>query len=197
MSNVVVSEFVTLDGVMQAPGGAEQEGFAQAGWTVPYQHEEIGKFKYDELFGSDALLLGRITYQGFAAAWPTMPDAGDFGERMNGIPKHVASTTLDKLEWNNSHLIEGDVAEAVAKLKQQPGQNILVYGSSQLIQTLMRNGLVDEYRLLVFPVVLGSGKRLFKEGSDTKLTLVESRTFPTGVTLLRYQPAAAEEGGAQ
>ncbi len=188
MRKVIVSEFVTLDGVMEDPGGAEK--FAHGGWSMPYWHEEIGKFKYDELFASDALLLGRVTYQGFAAAWPTTPNTGEFGERMNSLPKHVVSTTLEAVEWNNSQLINGNVAEEVAKLKQQPGQDILIAGSAQLVQSLMRHDLIDEYRLLIYPVVLGSGKRLFQDGSNATLRLMESQSFPSGVALLRYQPAA-------
>ncbi len=144
------------------------------------------KFKHDELFAADALLLGRITYDGFAAAWPTMTNAGDFGERMNNLPKYVVSKTSTDLEWNNSKLISVD---EIAKLKQQPGKDILVFGSGILTQTLMERTLVDEYRLLVYPVVLGIGKRLFKEGVNATLRLVENKEIGKGVVLLRYQPA--------
>ena len=162
MRNVVVSMFVSLDGVIEDPGGAE--GFAHGGWTIPYWNEEIGKIKLDELFASDALLLGRVTYQGFAAVWPSQNDAAGFADRMNSLPKYVVSTTLQELEWNNSKLIKGNVAEEVSKLKQQPGQDILIAGSGLLVNSLMQDGLIDEYRLLVYPVVLGSGKRLLKRG---------------------------------
>lgn len=185
MRKVVVSEFVSLDGVMEDPGGAEK--FEHGGWTIPYWHDEIGQFKFDELFASDALLLGRVTYQGFAAAWPSMTDEAGFADRMNSLPKYVVSTTLDKVEWNNSRLIKGNVAAEVAKLKQQPGQDILVAGSGELIQTLMQHGLIDEYRLLVYPVVLGSGKRLFKDGSKANLKLVSTKQFSSGVAALSYQ----------
>ena len=194
MRKVVVSEFLTLDGVMQDPGGAGE--IAQGGWSMPYWHDEIAKLKYDELFAADALLLGRVTYEGFAKAWPNMTGTGDFGERMNGLPKHVASTTLKALDWNNSNALEGDVAHAVAALKREPGQNILVAGSGKLIETLQRENLVDEYWLLVYPVVLGAGKRLFKDGVTTKLRLVETRSFPTGVALLRYEPESTAAAGA-
>jgi dihydrofolate reductase len=152
------------------------------------------KFKSDELFASDALLLGRITYEGFAKAWPTMTDTGEFGERMNGLPKYVASTTLKTLEWNNSHLLTGDIAEAVLTLKQQPGQDILLAGSGQLLRTLMQHDLVDEYRFMLHPLVLGSGKRIFPEGSNkTTLRLVNSMTTSTGIVILTYHRAPNEE----
>ena len=177
MRNVVVTEYVTLDGVMDEPA-----------WTEPYWNDEISQFKNDELFASDALLLGRVTYEGFAAAWPTMEGTGEFGERMNSLPKYVASRTLKATEWNAS-LIKGNVVEEVSRLKQQPGQNLLIYGSGELVHTLMQHNLIDEYRLLVYPVVLGSGKRLFKDGSAATLKLVDAKTFSSGVVALIYQPA--------
>jgi dihydrofolate reductase len=186
MRKVIVSEFLSLDGVMEDPGGAEN--FKYGGWTRAYSDDEMGKFKYDELFSSDALLLGRVTYQEFAKAWPTMQGTGDFGERMNSIPKYVVSTTLAKADWNNSTIIHGNVAEAVSRLKQQPGQDILIFGSATLIQTLMQHDLIDQYQLLVFPVVLGSGKRLFKDGSNTTLRLIETKAYSSGIVLLTYQP---------
>jgi len=187
MRKVVVSEFVSLDGVMEDPGGAEK--FEHGGWTRPFWSNEIGKVKFDELFASDALLLGRVTYQGFAAAWPTMKDEAGFADRMNSIPKYVVSTTLKELEWNNSHLLKGNIMEEVARLKRQEGQDILIGGSGQLVQALMQHDLIDEYWLLVYPVVLGSGKCLFRDVSKTTLKLVETRAFPAGVVLLHYQPA--------
>ena len=186
MRKLVVSEFVSLDGVMEDPGGVEN--FEHGGWTMPYWDEGIGKFKFDELFASDALLLGRVTYQGFAAAWPSRKDPQGFAERMNNLPKYVVSTTLKKVEWSNSRLIRGNIIEEVSKLKQQPGQDILITGSGELVNKLMPHQLIDEYRLLVYPVILGSGKRLFREESDANLRLVEARTFGSGVALLRYQP---------
>ncbi len=188
MRKIIVLEYVTLDGVMQDPGGAET--FEHGGWTTPYWHEEIGKFQLDRLFASDALLLGRVTYQGFAAAWPSMTDDVGFAERMNGLPKYVVSTTLSEVAWNNARLMKGNVAEEVSRLKREVGQDILIYGSGELVQTLMHHDLIDEYRLLVYPVVLGSGKRLFRDGSDKKvLRLVETKTFSSGVVVLSYQPA--------
>jgi dihydrofolate reductase len=190
MGKVVVSEFVSLDGVIEDPGGAEK--FEHGGWTIPYWSDDIGAFKFDELMTSDALLLGRVTYEGFAAAWPGQADEAGFADRMNNLPKYVVSTTLDKTDWNNSTIISGNVAEEVASLKEQPGQDILINGSGKLIQSLMPDNLIDEYRLLVYPIVLGSGKRLFQGGIDTTLKLVESRAFDSGVILLRYQPAAKD-----
>jgi dihydrofolate reductase len=187
MRKIIVSEFVSLDGVIEDPGGAEK--FEHGGWTIPYWDDEIGKFKFEELFGSDTLLLGRVTYEGFAAAWPSMTDEAGFADRMNSLPKVVVSTTLDKAEWNNSRLIKENVAEEVTKLKQQSGQNILIFGSGQLAQTLVQHDLIDEYWLLVYPVVLGSGKRLFKEGKNAALKLTETKAYNSGVVLLRYQLA--------
>ena len=186
MSKVVVSEFVTLDGVIEDPGGAE--GFKHGGWSFQFGSAEQQQCKSDELFQADALLLGRRTYQGFAAAWPTMPGTGAYGERMNSLPKYVVSTTLLEMTWNAT-LLRGDLTEALSRLKQEGGQDILIFGSSQLVHTLHERGLIDEYRLMVYPVVLGSGKRLFPDGNEQKmLTLVESRPFPSGVVLLTYQP---------
>ena len=180
MRKVVVSEFVSLDGVMEAPDQ----------WHNPYWNDEMGKYKSDELAAADALLLGRTTYEVFAAAWPSMTDEGG-GAEMNGYPKHVVSTTLEEpLEWNNSTLIKGDVAEGVARLKQQDGKAILVYGSAELANALMEHDLVDEYRLMVFPVVVGKGKRLFGDGLDTAaLKLVDTKVFGSGVVVLTYRPA--------
>lgn len=182
MRKVVVTEYLTLDGIMEEPGQ----------WSFQFWNDEAAQFKSDELVASDALLLGRVTYQGFAAAWPTMTDTGEFGGKMNTMPKYVASTTLQDVTWNAS-LIKGDVAEAVSKLKQQPGQDILVAGSGVLVHTLMQHDLIDEYRFMVHPIILGSGKRLFREGSDTKtLKLVETKTFSSGIVVLTYQPAEKE-----
>jgi dihydrofolate reductase len=187
---VIVSEFVTLDGVMEDPG-----------WTAPFTGEEQEKFKFDELSASDALLLGRTTYEEFAAAWPNMMEQyegprsaalGEYADMMNVYPKYVVSTTLEEpLEWNNSRLIKGNVAEEVTRLKQQPGKDILLFGSGTLMNTLMGHDLIDEYRLMVFPMVLGKGKRLFGDGMDTKiLQLVGTEMFSTGVVVLTYQPAS-------
>jgi dihydrofolate reductase len=179
---VVVSEFVSLDGVIEDPG-----------WTFQFESGEKDRFKFEELSAADALLLGRVTYEGFAAAWPQMEEqTGEYGAWMNGYPKHVVSTTLhEPLEWNNSRLIEGDVAEGVSELKQGSGGDILVFGSGTLVNTLMQHDLVDEYRLMVFPVVVGRGKRLFAEGSETKtMKLVDTKTLGSGVVVLTYEPDA-------
>jgi dihydrofolate reductase len=186
MRKIVVSEFITLDGVFEDPGGAE--GSKEGGWTTPYGNDEFMKFKHEELFNADMLLLGRVTYEDFAKARPAMKETDSFGVRMNELPKYVASTTLDKLDWENSQLLHGDAAEEIRKLKAENGKEILVFGSGQLSNTLMQNNLVDEYRLLVYPVVLGEGKRLFKDGAYAKLKLTEARPFQTGVVLLRYEP---------
>jgi len=187
MRKIVVSEFVSLDGVMEDPGGAEH--FEHGGWTRPYWDDGIGKVKFDELVASDALLLGRVTYQGFAAAWPSATDEEGFAERMNTLPKYVVSTTLDKAEWTNSHLIRGNIAEEVSALKRLDGQDILIGGSAMLVRTLMQHHLIDQYRLLVYPIVLGSGKRLFPEGHGMPLRLVDTQTFSCGVVALTYQTA--------
>ena len=184
MRKLIVSEFVTLDGVMEAPEK----------WSFQFWSEEAGKFKFDELFAADALLLGRVTYEGFAAAWPSQTDEQGFGDRMNSLPKFVVSKTLEKLEWNNSRLIKGDIAQEISRLKQQPGQDILVFGSADLVQTLMRHGLIDEYRLMVYPVVVGRGKRLFRGEIDTTvLKLSATKPFASGVVVLTYEPAGREE----
>ncbi len=190
MRKVVASEYVTLDGVMEDPGGGE--GTGHGGWSFQFWSEEAAKFKFDELFASDALLLGRKTYQGFAKAWPTMPGTGEYGERMNSLPKYVVSTRLKTLEWNAS-LIKGPLAEEISKLKQQPGQDLLIFGSGELVHTLAQLNLIDEYRLMVHPIVVGGGKRLFREGSEKKvLRLVETKTFSSGVVVLTYQPVQSE-----
>src|SRR3954454_12662155 len=172
MGRIVVTEFVSLDGVMEAPGGGED--FKHGGWTFEIERGEDGnKFKLDETMASEALLLGRRTYEGFAAAWPSRE--GDFADKFNNMPKYVVSTTLDDPEWNNSTVIKSDLADEVAKLKQEIDGDILVNGSQQLVQALEGEGLVDEYRLMVFPTVLGSGKKLFGDGDRSDLELVESK----------------------
>lgn len=189
MRKIVVSEFVTLDGIMQDPGGVgEIEG---GGWNIPYMQEDFGHYKFDELSASDALLLGRVTYEGFAAAWPEASHTeteGEFAVMMNSYPKYVVSTTLDTAEWNNSHIIKTNVMEEISKLKQQPGKDILVSGSSKLVQTLMPHDLIDEYHLQIHPIVLGHGEWFFKDGSELqKLKLVDSKVTGMGVMILTYQ----------
>jgi dihydrofolate reductase len=186
MRKLVVSEFVSLDGVMEDPGGAE--GYAHGGWTFQFPDPEGMGFKLDEIRTHDAMLLGRVTYQGFAAAWPSITDEVGFADRMNGMPKYVVSTTLDVLEWNNSSLISDNVTERVQELKQSPGQDILVAGSATLVQALHQGGLVDEFRLMVFPIVLGSGKRLFGPSADvSRLTLTDSKVLDSGTLILTYR----------
>ena len=176
MGKLVVTEFITLDGVIEDPGGSEKT--EHGGWAFQFERGDEGdKFKVEELAASDAQLLGRVTYDGFAAAWPSMEETtGDFGKKMNAMPKFVVSTTLDNAEWNNTEIIRKDVPDEVARIKQQFEGDILVAGSAQLVQSLLAGGLVDELRLMVFPVVLGAGKRLFAGGADaTALKLVETR----------------------
>jgi dihydrofolate reductase len=187
VGKIVVTEFVSLDGVMEDPGGAE--GFKYGGWSFEVSRGDEGdKFKLDETLASDALLLGRTTYEGFAAAWPSRD--GEFADKFNGMAKYVVSSTLDNPEWNNSTVLKGDVAEEVPKLKQKHDGDIVVHGSARLAQTLLEHDLVDELRLMVFPVVLGSGKRLFGETSGKKpLRLVDSKTVGDGVTILIFEPA--------
>jgi dihydrofolate reductase len=188
MGKVVISEFVSVDGVMEDPGGAED--YEHGGWTFQFDRGAEGdRFKLDETMQAEALLLGRVTYEGFAKAWPSMTDEVGFADKMNSMPKFVVSTTLSDPEWSNSTAIGGDVAEEVPKLKERFSGDILVAGSAQLAQTLMQHDLVDEYRLMVFPVVLGSGKRLFADGSDLR-RLRLAGTQPAGETLiLTYERA--------
>ncbi len=191
MRKLIVAEFITLDGVIQAPGGANEDtegGFQQGGWTRPYWHDDIGAHFFQAMMQADALLLGRKTWQIHGGAFEPMK--GDpFGDVMNGISKYVVSTTLKSTSaWRNSTLISGNVAEAVRELKRQPGKNILLDGSSVLIHTLVPENLVDEYILHVYPLVLGGGKQLFPKGKRLNLKLIESQALPTGVVFQRYQP---------
>ncbi len=189
MRKIVVSEFVSLDGVMEDPGGAE--GYKHGGWTFKFSDPEGMKYKLDEVMSHDAMLLGRVTYEGFAKAWPSMTDDVGFADKMNSMPKYVVSTTLTQLDWNNSSLISGDVAEEVSRLKEQPGGDILVAGSRTLVQSLVAHDLIDEYRLMTFPIVLGSGKRLFGEASDaTFLKLVRCRPLESGTLIHTYHRAS-------
>jgi len=187
MGRIVVTEFVSLDGVMEDPGGSEN--FAQGGWSFKISRGDEGdKFKLDEAFASEALLLGRVTYEGFAEAWPSRD--GEFADKFNNMPKYVVSSTLDEPEWNNSTVLKGDLVEEVGKLKREHDGDIVVHGSARLVQTLIEHDLVDELRLMVYPVVLGSGKRLFGDTSDGKpLRLVESKVVGDGVSILIYRPA--------
>ena len=195
MRRVIVSEFVSLDGVIEDPGGAGE--LDRGGWSFRSDRGAEGdKFKDDELASADALLLARITYEAFAAAWPHMEEqTGEYGARMNGYPKYVASRTLQEpLEWNNSTLIEGDIADGVARLRQQDGKDILIFGSGELARLLMGNDLIDEYRLMVQPVVVGKGKRLFGDVGEVRdLRLVDMQQVgPDGVLILTYRPVGKE-----
>jgi dihydrofolate reductase len=191
MRKLIVAEFITLDGVIQAPGGAEEDtegGFVHGGWTHPYWHDEIGAHFFQAMSEADALLLGRKTWQGHGAAFDPLPAGDPFGDVMNGVHKYVVSTTLKSASaWRNSTLINGNMIEAVRELKEQPGKNILMDGSSVLIHTLAENDLVDEYALHVYPIVLGSGKRLFPNGKRINMELIESQSIPSGVVFQRYQ----------
>ena len=178
MRKLIVTEFVTLDGIMEAP---EQ-------WVFEFHNDETAKFKLDEMLHADALVLGKNTYNIFASSWPSM--SGELADQMNGIRKHVISTTAAALAWHNSQAITGDLVATVSALKNQPGTDILVAGSASVVRTLTQHRLVDEYRLLVCPLVLGSGQRLFTAASaPTQLTLAEMKTFDTGALLLRYEAA--------
>jgi dihydrofolate reductase len=178
MRKIKLAMYVSVDGVVENPA-----------WTAPFWDDELSELQKDYLFASDALLLGRVTYEGFAAAWPTMEGTGEYGEKMNSMPKFVASNTLDKGEWNAT-IIKGDLAAEVTKLKEQPGQDLLIYGSGDVVDELTRHGLIDEYRLMVHPVIVGSGKRLFNGQVTTTLRLVETTTTATGVLVLTYTRAA-------
>ena len=186
MGRIVVTEFISLDGVIEAPGGGEK--FKHGGWSFKFNRGADGdKFKLDETLSSAALLLGRVTYEGFAAAWPSRD--GEFADKFNSMPKYVLSSTLTKPTWNNSTVLKGDVVDQVSKLKQKQDGNIVVHGSAMLVQTLLKNDLVDELRLMVFPVVLGTGKRLFGETSDRKtLRLTNSKVVGDGIAIFTYEP---------
>jgi len=197
VGRVIVTEFISLDGVVEDPGGAEKgkTDFPHGGWTFDFDRGKEGNdFKVEELRGADAQLLGRVTYEGFAKAWPGMrTTAGEFGEKMNAMPKYVVSTTLADADatWENTKVIRGDVRGAVERLKRDVGGDILIAGSAKLVQSLTEYGLVDQYRLMTFPVVLGTGKRLFEGGvSKTKLRLVDSTPVgKDGIVILKYEPA--------
>jgi dihydrofolate reductase len=187
MGRIVVTEFLSLDGVMEDPGGGED--FKHGGWSFKFSRGDDGdQFKLDETLASDALLLGRRTYEGFAQAWPQR--SGEFADKFNGMPKYVVSSTLSDPEWNNSTVLQGDLGEEVERLREKHDRDVVVHGSAQLVQELLDRDLVDELRLMVFPVVLGTGKRLFGATSDMKpLRLTESRTVGDGVAIMVFAPA--------
>jgi dihydrofolate reductase len=187
MGKIVATEFVSLDGVMEDPGGAED--FKHGGWTFEIGRGAEGdRFKLDEIVEAEAQLLGRVTYEGFAAAWPSMTDEAGFAEKMNGMPKYVVSSTLEKANWNNSTVLGGDFVEEITRLKQEVDGVILVAGSARLVQGLIEHDLLDELRLMVFPVALGSGRRLFGETADKKpMKLVGSQSVGDGIAILTYE----------
>jgi dihydrofolate reductase len=189
---LIVNEFLSLDGVMQAPGDPDEDrtdGFAHGGWQRPYFADDFAKVAFEGMRETDGYLFGRRTYEIMAAFWPSQPDSDPFAASLNGLPKYVASTTLSEpLEWQNSTLLQGDVAKAVAELKERPGKNLVVLGSGELVQTLMQNDLVDEYGLMINPIVLGSGKQLFRDATPRRpLRLVRSTTTSTGVLVTTYE----------
>jgi dihydrofolate reductase len=192
MGRIVATAYVSLDGVVQAPGG--HEDFEHAGWSFEVDRgEELERYKLDETLDSEALLLGRVTYEIFAASWPSME--GEVADKLNAMPKYVVSSTLEKGEWNNSTVLGGDVVGEVSRLRQKLDGEIVVHGSPKLAQTLLEHDLIDELRMMVFPVVLGTGKRLFGKTSDKKrLRLTDSRTVGDGIAILVYEPVRAEAG---
>jgi dihydrofolate reductase len=198
MSKLVVSEFLTLDGVMQAPGDPNEDrsgGFDQGGWQLAFFDDVFGRAITDAFGATGGLLLGRRTYEIFAAHWPNQPADDPLAGTMNRLPKYVVSTTLEEpLDWQNSALISSNVPDEIAKVKEQPGKEIQVIGSGELVQTLIQHDLVDEYRLMIHPIVLGNGKRLFRDGGlPARLRLVDSKPTTTGVLLLTYVPTPAED----
>jgi dihydrofolate reductase len=190
MGKIVVTEFLSLDGVMEDPGGSED--FKYGGWSFEFSRGDEGdKFKLDETMASDALLLGRVTYEGFAEAWPSRD--GEFADKFNDMPKYVVSSTIGDPQWKNSTVLTGDLRDAVSKVKDAHDGDVVVHGSARLVQWLLDNDLVDELRLMVFPVVLGAGKTLFGETTDKKaLRLVDSKTVGDGVNILVYERAGAD-----
>ncbi|MBI2333732.1 MAG: dihydrofolate reductase [Chloroflexi bacterium] len=192
MRKLIVAQFISLDGVIQSPGAPDEDtdgGFAHGGWTHPYWHDDIGAHFFQAMTEADTLLLGRKTWQGHGAAFDPMPEGDPFGDVMKSKKKYVVSTTLKSASlWRNSEIISKNVIEEVRKLKEQPGQNIMLDGSSVLVHTLIENDLVDEYALHVYPLVLGGGKKLFPEGTRVNLKLIDSTALPTGVLFQRYEP---------
>jgi dihydrofolate reductase len=188
MGRIIVTEFISLDGVVEDPGGSEDS--KHGGWSFEFSRGEEGdQFKLDETLNADALLLGRVTYEGFAEAWPAR--TGEFADKFNSMPKYVVSSTLENPSWTNTTVLSGDLGEAVAKVRQEHDRDIVVHGSASLVQGLIENDLVDELRLMTFPVVLGTGKRLWGETSDKKpFTLTDSKVVGDGVAILVYGRAA-------
>jgi dihydrofolate reductase len=194
VGKLVVSQFITVDGIIEDPGGSEE--FSRGGWAFQFERGEDGdRFKFEELMASDALLLGRVTFEAFAAAWPDRTDEFGFAEKFNGMRKYVVSSTLTDPAWNNSTVIGGDLVKEIPRLKRETEGDVLVNGSARLVQALAEHDLVDEYRLMVFPIVLGAGKRMFGDTSHTApLRLVDARPVgPDGVAIITYQPAGKDD----
>ncbi len=188
MRRIVVTEFISADGVIEDPGGAE--GFRHGGWSFQFNDPDGMKYKLDETMDHDAMLLGQVTYEGFAQAWPGRTDDVGFADKMNAMPKYVVSRTLTTADWNNSTILSGDLAQEIGALKEQEGGDILIAGSASLVRGLTDLGLVDEYRLMMFPIVLGSGKRLFDDIADAAtLTLTDVKPLKTGTVILTYHRA--------
>lgn len=183
MGKIIVTEFITADGVIEAPGPSHD--FKHAGWSMNFWNDDIQQFKLGEMRETDALLLGRVTYDGFAAAWPGRNDADGFADRINSVPKYVATSTLKSAGWNNSHIIGRDLAADVAAIKRDHG-TLYVHGSGKLANALLKHGLVDELSFLVYPVALGEGQRFFEQGTNVTLDLIETRAMDKGVSLIRY-----------
>jgi dihydrofolate reductase len=182
MRKLIVTQFMSLDGVLEAPEK----------WSFPYWNDSIAEFKHKELFSVDALLLGRVTYEGFAAAWPGRKDNTGYADRINSLPKYVVSTTLTNVDWENSKIIKANLAHEISEIKNQKGGDILIFGSPKLVQSLIQLNLVDEYQLLVYPLILGNGKRLFSDLNKSNLKLVGTKTHDSGVVLLSYQSTRIE-----
>jgi dihydrofolate reductase len=187
MKRLFATEFMSLDGVFEAPG-PDGSGFVYEGWTFPYMSDEFGKFKLDELKATDELLLGKVTYEGFATAWPGRTDEMGFADKFNSMPKHVVSKTLKKADWNNSHILKGDLVAAIKKLKTGKG-TIAVHGSGSVVRFLLEHNLLDELTIMVYPIVLGTGKQLFADLKKTGLELVRSKSIANGIVILIYKPA--------
>ena len=200
MRKLIVTEFVTLDGVMQAPGGEDEDrdgGFEHGGWTLPYWHDDIGKTFFELMQGCDAFLLGRRTYVTHAEAFEPLPAGDFFGDLMNAPKKYVVSKTLEQPIWRETTIIRENVIEAVRALKAEPGRNILTDGSSQLVHALLAHDLVDELHLLVYPLMLGGGKRVMPEGTYATFSLISAKTYPTGVVALHYDRQAGPAAGSK
>ncbi len=191
MRKLLVTEFVSLDGVFQAPG-PDGSGFKYEGWSFPFNNNEFMKFKVDELEATDILLLGRVTYEGFADSWPQR--SGDpFSDKFNSMPKYVVSKTLKNADWNNSHIISDNVIEEITKLKHEDGGDITVHGSGSLSKFLIEHNLVDEITIMVYPIILGIGRQLFTDMPKTKIKLIEAKPFQSGIVVLRYRPEEIEK----